>query len=86
MLVAKSGLLVGKKATTHHNAFKDLTSAGAEVVTAKVVDEGKIITSGGITSGIDLALWILERYYGKNVTVSVERQLEYNRTGPVWQV
>ena len=84
MLIAKTGILMGKKATTHHNAYEDLRSSGADVLKMRVVDQGRIITSGGITSGIDLAIWIIEKHYGKVLAESVENQLEYSRTGKIW--
>lgn len=85
MLLAKTGLLNGKKATTHHNALEDLRKTGAEIVNTRVVDEGDLITSGGITSGIDLALWVIERFFTKAISESVEKQLEYTRVHNIWQ-
>ncbi len=85
MLIAKTGLLSGKRAVTHHNAMEDLRAAGAIITDARVVDEGTIITSGGITSGIDLALWIIKRFFGEALSKAVEDRLEYRSPGTVWQ-
>ena len=83
MLLAAAGITEGRPAVTHHGASEDLRSSGAEVVDARVVDDGDVLTAGGVTSGLDLALWILERYFGAAVAVSVERRMEYERRGTV---
>jgi hypothetical protein len=43
---------------THHGAVEELRETGADVVDARVVDDGDVLTAGGITTGIDLALWL----------------------------
>jgi transcriptional regulator GlxA family with amidase domain len=82
MLLAAAGLLRGRPATTHHAALDDLRATGAHVVEARVVDDGDIVTAGGVTSGIDLALWMVERFIGPEVAKRVERGQEYERRGP----
>ena len=85
MLLARAGLLAGRHATTHHGALADLRAAGAHLIEARVVDDGDIITAGGVTSGLDLALWLVERFVGASAAASVERTLEYERRGTVWR-
>jgi transcriptional regulator GlxA family with amidase domain len=85
MLVAAAGLLRGRPAITHHGVIEDLRAAGAEVVEARVVDDGDVITAGGVTSGLDLALWVVERFAGAAVAHEVEVQMEYERRGVVWR-
>jgi transcriptional regulator GlxA family with amidase domain len=85
MLVAAAGLLRGRAATTHHSAIEDLRDAGAEVIDARVVDDGNIITAGGVTSGLDLALWLVERFVGPQAALRIEREMEYERRGTVWR-
>jgi transcriptional regulator GlxA family with amidase domain len=85
MLLARAGVLTGRHATTHHIALEELRAAGAEVVAARVVDDGDVITSGGVTSGLDLALWLVERFAGVEIAIKVERRLEYERRGTVWR-
>jgi len=85
MLVAAAGLLAGRPAVTHHAALDDLAAAGARVVRARVVDAGRVVTAGGVTSGLDLALWLVERYAGPAAACAVERELEYERRGTVWR-
>jgi transcriptional regulator GlxA family with amidase domain len=49
----------------------------------RVVDHGDLITAAGVTSGIDLALWILEREFGARVADEVAREMEYERVAAV---
>jgi transcriptional regulator GlxA family with amidase domain len=85
MLIATAGLLVGRPAITHHGALADLRAAGANIVNARVVDDGDIVTAGGVTSGLDLALWLVERFASARIAHHVESQLEYERRGVVWR-
>ena len=85
MLVAKAGLLKGRRAITHHVAIEELKAIGAEVIQARVVDDGDIVSAGGVTSGLELALWLLERYLSPQVALEVEKELEYERRGTVWR-
>src|SRR6185437_4211153 len=85
MLASAAGLTRGRHATTHHSALADLRAAGAEVVAARVVDDGDLISSGGVTSGLDLALWLVERFLGAALSVAIEGQIEYERRGTVWR-
>lgn len=85
MLVAAAGLLKGRPAITHHTAIEELSAVGAEIVKTRVVDDGDIVTAGGVTSGLELALWLLERYLSPQIAHQVEIQLEYERRGTVWR-
>ena len=85
MLVAATGLLSSRPAITHHLAIEDLKTAGADVIKARVVDDDDVITAGGVTSGLDLALWLLERYLNPKIAHKVESILEYERRGTVWR-
>jgi transcriptional regulator GlxA family with amidase domain len=77
MLLAHAGLLAGRRATTHHDAHADLAVLGVTVVSQRVVDEGTVLTSGGVTSGIDLALWLVSRYFDSGLAGVVADGLEY---------
>jgi transcriptional regulator GlxA family with amidase domain len=85
MLLVAAGLLEGRPAITHHGAIADLEAAGAEVIHARVVDDGDIVTAGGVTSGLDLALHLVERHFGAALALAIERELEYERRGTVWR-
>ena len=85
MLLGAAGLLYGRHATTHQIALDELRAQGAKTVDARVVDDGEIITSGGVTSGLDLGMWLVERFASAEVARQVEATLEYERRGPVWR-
>ena len=80
MLLASAGVLTGRRATTHHDAWPDLEAAGAILVRERVVDDGDRITAGGVTSGIDLGLWIVERFAGRDLALRIADNLEYRAT------
>jgi transcriptional regulator GlxA family with amidase domain len=65
-LLGRAGLLDGRRATTHSSALEALRREfpAVDVVTAKVVDEGPIVTAAGVSSGIDLGLHLFERWFG----------------------
>ncbi|WP_276255332.1 DJ-1/PfpI family protein [Halomontanus rarus] len=82
MVLAHAGLLEGRHATTHRDAIADL-GAHADVADARVVDDGDVLTAGGVTAGLDLALWLLEREFGADVAEQVAREMEHERRGEV---
>jgi transcriptional regulator GlxA family with amidase domain len=49
------------------------------------VDDGDIVTAGGVTSGLDLSLWLVERFFGAQTASTIEDRLEYERRGTVWK-
>lgn len=84
MLLAHAGLTDGRPAVTHHGALADLRDSGAEVVEARVVDDGDLVTAGGVTAGIDLALHLVEREFGPDVAERVATEMEYEPQGEVY--
>jgi transcriptional regulator GlxA family with amidase domain len=85
MLATAAGLTRGRPAVTHHGAIDDLRAAGARVVEARVVDDGDLVTAGGVTSGIDMALWLVERHFGAALAEAVAAEIEHPRVGQVWR-
>jgi transcriptional regulator GlxA family with amidase domain len=83
-VLARTGLLSGKSATTHHGAYAQFAMQFPDVTLkrgARYVDSGKIASSGGLSSGIDLALHVVERYFGRAVALSTADHLEYQGQG-----
>ncbi len=76
-LLAEAGLLQGKKATTYHTAFAELESYSTQVIPAKVVRDGKIITAGGVSSGLELGFYLLKELFGANIAQEVAHKIEY---------
>jgi transcriptional regulator GlxA family with amidase domain len=79
MLLAAAGITDGRPATTHHGALDDLRASGAQVIDARVVDDGDLMTAAGVTSGIDLALHIVEQEAGAEIADRVAAEMEYER-------
>ena len=82
-LLAATGLLDGKRATTHHDYYDDFAQTYPKVTLVRgprFVDDGKFKTAGGLTSGIELAIHVVEQYYGTPRADLLARYLEYNRT------
>jgi transcriptional regulator GlxA family with amidase domain len=85
MVLASAGLVEGRPAITHRGAIEDLRAHGAQVIEARVVVDDNLITGGGVTSGLDLALWLVERHLGPDAALEIEREMEYERRGIVWR-
>ena len=85
MVLSAAGVTQGRNATTHTGAKADLAAQGATVINARVVDDGDLVTGGGITSGLDVSLWLVERFLGAKLAQRVETVLEYERRGTVWR-
>jgi transcriptional regulator GlxA family with amidase domain len=84
MLLAKAGITDGRPATTHRAALDDLDAAGALVDReARVVDDGDLLTCGGVTSGLDLALHLVEREWGAQLAGGIATLMEHERRGAV---
>ena len=79
MLLAHAGVIGTRKATTHAAAVDDLAATGAEVVDARVVHDGDVITGGGVTSGIDVGLHLVEHLLGADAAEAVATRMEYPR-------
>lgn len=77
LLLGAAGYLTGKKATTHPNAFQELEKYCAEVVNARIVNEGTVITARGVTSALDLGLYLCEKLAGHEVKERIRRQMDY---------
>jgi transcriptional regulator GlxA family with amidase domain len=85
LLLAAAGLLAGRPATTNRLALDRLRETGAEVIDERVVDDGDVLTSQGVTAGMDLALWLVEREMGTAFADALAQGVEYERTGRVWR-
>lgn len=85
LLLGMAGLLNGRPAVTHRAGLAQLTALGARVVPARVVDDGDLVTAGGVTSGLDLALHLAERFFGAEVALGLEQLFEHERRGVVWR-
>lgn len=84
-VAAKAGLLEGKKATTYHASFdyvKGYCSDCELLRDTRYVDNGRIITTAGISAGIDGALHLISRIKGQDVAEAAARNMEYDKWAP----
>lgn len=80
-LLAKAGLLEGKKATTHWEDMEDLEASFPQlkvIRNVRWVDEGHVITSAGISAGIDMSLHIVRRLISEELASKTAHQLEFD--------
>jgi transcriptional regulator GlxA family with amidase domain/YHS domain-containing protein len=83
LVLAQAGLLDGLTVTSHHSAFGTLALAYPSVTVkrgVRFVDDGRIATSAGLSAGIDLALHVVARYYGKPAALQTAYDMEYQST------
>lgn len=82
LLLGAAGVLDGLPATTHWVAYDHLRSYGAQPTEQRVVIEGKVATAAGVSAGIDLALTLVDRLYGAEVSQAVQLGIEYDPQPP----
>jgi len=82
LVLAAAGLLEGKRATCHWLFMDRLRDLGAEAVGERVVEDGKILTAAGVSSGIDMALHLVGREAGAEVAQAVQLGIEYDPQPP----
>ncbi|HEX5354830.1 MAG TPA: DJ-1/PfpI family protein [Aquabacterium sp.] len=82
LLLGAAGLLQGRRATTHWMSLAMLRELGAVPTDARIVHDGKVITGGGVTAGIDFALYLAAQLRGQDVAESIQLAIEYNPDPP----
>ncbi|MFC9707685.1 hypothetical protein ACFTRD_05960 [Paenibacillus sp. NPDC056933] len=80
------GLLKDRHAVTNHMGMAALGALGAIPIEARVVEDSpRFVSGGGVTSGLDVALYLVDRELGPQVANSVEKLFEYEKRGTVWK-
>ncbi len=80
MLLAAAGLLAGRRATTHWRSLDGMAEAHPDVTVVRdqrVVEDGDVLTSAGISAGIDMALRLVTRHHGEAIGRATARHMEY---------
>lgn len=77
LLLGAAGFLKGKRATTHPSAYKELEPYCDIVVQERIVDEGGVITGGGVSTSIDLGLHVVQRLAGADARARIAKQMDY---------
>ena len=82
--LAELGMLDGLTATTHHDYWESFESQFPKVKLERgfrFIDHGRIATAGGLTSGIDMALHVVSRYFGEEAAQSTATYMEHDSAG-----
>jgi putative intracellular protease/amidase len=82
LLLGAAGVLAGLEATTHWAAMHYLERFGAQPVSRRVVEQGKVITAAGVSSGIDMALGLAAKIAGDDVAQVIQLYIEYDPQPP----
>lgn len=85
-LLAKAGLLDGRRATTHWSSIPSLRRRHGEIAVLddlRVVDEGDVVTAAGVSAGIDMALHVVARLHGVDTAINTARDMEYRWEPPL---
>jgi transcriptional regulator GlxA family with amidase domain len=82
LILAATGLLRGRRATSHWLALEELRRLGAEPVQERVVFDGKLVTAAGVSAGIDMALMLAARVAGDAVAQAIQLGIEYDPQPP----
>ena len=82
LLLGAAGFLRGRRATTHPKSLRELEKYCSEVSRERIVDEGEVVTAGGVTAAIDLGLHLCERLAGREVREKIREQMDYRCAQP----
>jgi transcriptional regulator GlxA family with amidase domain len=80
LLLGAAGFLQGKRATTHPGAMADLAPFCHMALGTRLVDEGAVITAGGVTAALDAGLFLVDRLAGAEVAMRIRQQMDYPYT------
>jgi transcriptional regulator GlxA family with amidase domain len=83
LLLGAAGILQGLRATTHWMHFDQLRALGAEPTLERVVEQGKVVTAAGVSSGIDMGLRLAQLIAGDDVAQAVQLSIEYDPQPPL---
>jgi putative intracellular protease/amidase len=82
LLLGAAGILDGLRATSHWLELETLRQYGAEPTGQRVVEQGKVITAAGVSSGIDMALTLAARLVGEEAAKAIQLAIEYDPQPP----
>lgn len=82
LILGAAGLLKGQRATSHWAVLDRLPQWGAEPIAERIVESGKIMTSAGVSAGIDMALLLTEKIAGRTIAETIQLGVEYDPHPP----
>jgi transcriptional regulator GlxA family with amidase domain len=77
LLLGAAGFLKGKKATTHFDEYETLKPYCQKVLKKRIVEDGKVITAGAVSTSLDLGLYICEKLVGKEARETIRKRMDY---------
>ena len=80
LLLGAAGFLQEKRATTHPSALADLAPFCSTVLATRLVDEGTVVTAGGVTAALDAGLLLVDRLAGADIARRIRQQMDYPYT------
>lgn len=80
LLLGAAGFLQNRKATTHPFSYELLEPYCKEVIKTRIVRDGKVITGGGVSTSIDLGLYVIEQFLGSEQIENIKKQMDYPYT------
>ncbi len=83
LVLGAAGILDGRRATSHWAFVDRLSAFGAQPTGERVVQDGKVVTAAGVSSGIDMALTLLQREEGDELAQTIQLGIEYDPDPPV---
>mgnify|MGYP006368136439 FL=1 len=85
LLLEKAGILKGLRATTHWGSISELKATGTETIeNTRFVDNGRVITSSGVSAGIDMSRHRVGKIWGTEVAKATRKYMEYYPEPPAW--
>jgi transcriptional regulator GlxA family with amidase domain len=82
LILAAAGLLAGRRATTHWLAYEELRRLGALPVAQRYVFDGRLVSAGGVSAGIDMSLALAAELAGEQVAKAIQLGIEYDPRPP----
>lgn len=82
LLLGAAGFLEGRSATTHPSAYEELRPYCSQVLEQRIVEDGDLITAGGVTSAIDLGLFLVKKLAGPETKEKIRNQIDYVSPAP----
>jgi transcriptional regulator GlxA family with amidase domain len=82
LLLAQAGLLEGKNCTTHWRRKEQLRGFNVKIKDERYVQDGKIITSAGVSAGIDMAIYLVSKIAGEQTAKLIQLAIEYDPQPP----
>jgi transcriptional regulator GlxA family with amidase domain len=82
LVLGAAGILEGRRATSHWTALEELATFGAVPTDERVVVDGKVVTAAGVSSGIDMALWLAAQLTDDDTAQAIQLAIEYDPQPP----